>query len=793
MPKGVGGTGGSTRSRGPYASQACTVCRARKSKCDGARPICSPCVAFGRDGECSWGKEASSRRPKTKAHFEALKKLNSALQAYIQVLESRLAKCVCQDTSSSLQMRPPEVDESFGEAASEEAGSEGESEGASELSDEDITKELAIPAQRLKLDDELGGLAVQGSTAPFRFSTHQSRPGTTSPPSIPAREEDARLYVLLVDGVDEAYAYPALDWSRHLPPSVNLSRRDHDTIFDLAFKFWTGWGLRAVPTLLLKDMYRAFSTPASHPPPKTPSYSPMLHNAFLSICAIFSPNPVLRDVATRTRFAEHAKGFLDEECKAPQVSLVHALALLGTFYADIGQRIVADLYVGMSSRVSMTLGLEVDSTTWMESGLITRDEMLARHWTHWAVCFRDVSWALYIGRHFCGPPMDVTRAPPVDDAADAVPWHFAGSSVPSQPNLVTATFREAFALSCIGRKIIDIVNGLDRRQQDTRKLDQLIATIDLELYSWKNDLPAALEITPGNKAKSTPYRLILHCEYWSYFIFLHRPFFSRKSNRGAGDREVDHVKLCKRAAENIVDICETWSKLFSLRYAPAPLFQVIFSAGTIHMLLALQATSSVRIAHVALQTALSKVEQCIQFIRDIGQTWVSGGRVAAVLEGILEDKLRPIVERRLAQKAGGQAPTMVVDMGAGMGTGMEMETPVESKYVPFVEPFASGSASGSGPGPREPPQQQRPQPQPQVQTWYPPSSAYGQGGWSQEYAYSGVGMVMEESMYAQHPHAHAHAQTAAEVDIAAFLPNFDFGAPQYWVRQEPVAVQSRTA
>ncbi|KAJ7052776.1 hypothetical protein C8F01DRAFT_997753 [Mycena amicta] len=753
MPKGAPGA----RSRGPYASQACTVCRARKSKCDGVRPVCSPCVSFGRETECSWGKETAVRRPKTEAHFEALQKLNDALHAHIEDLEAKLAKCVCQDKSSSLQFRPPppQLDEEESDAD------------VVESSEEDITKELAIPAQRLKLDDELGGgLALQGSTTPLRFE-HRTK-ASMSPQAMASMEDDAVSYVLLVDGVDEADAHPSLDWSRHLPQDVKISRRDHDIILDLSFKFWTGWGLRAAPSLLLTDMYRALSSPPSDSPPKTPSYSPMYHNAMLSVCAVFSTNPHIRDQQTRLRFADQAKQYLEDECKSPQISLIHALSFLGTFYADLGQRIVADLYVGMSSRVSMTLGLEVDSTPWMESGLITREEMLARHWTHCALCFRDVDWALFIGRQFCGPPMDMTRAPFVDEEADSVPWFYAPAKIPPQPNLITATFRETFALSFIGRMIIDIVY-----------VPWLCAYLYLfadllNLHDWKNTLPAALEMTPANRAKSTPYRLMLHCEYWSYFIFLHRPFFSRKSQSlSKNDREVDHVKLCKRAAENILDICATWSKVYGLKHAPPALFQPMFSAGTIHMLLALQATSSARIAHVALQTALGKTEECIGYLHEMGETWMSAGRIGDILQSILREKLNPIIERRLAQKAG-NPPTMVVDV---IPPGNDPTTTTTGMFAP---PPSFSEQQHHIPTTQLP--------QPQAQTWHP-GGLYGEGaGWSADYSLQYSGPLppagMNEAGYSQ------QQQLSTDLDIAAFLPNFDFGAPQYWIRQEPLAFKT---
>jgi hypothetical protein len=72
----------------------------------------------------------------------------------------------------------------------------------------------------------------------------------------------------------------------------------------------------------------------------------MLHNAVLSISAAFSDDPHMRDPKTRNFFVDAAKQYLEAECQKPDISLVLALAFLGTFYMEMGERILGDLYVG---------------------------------------------------------------------------------------------------------------------------------------------------------------------------------------------------------------------------------------------------------------------------------------------------------------------------------------------------------------------------------------------------------------------------------------------------------------
>lgn len=92
--------------------------------------------------QCSWGKDDKPRqKARTEAHFEALRKRVDSLQAYVDLLEGILAKCVCQDISSHLRVRP--------QPPEEQRGKEQNNSGP-EDSDEEIILELTAPMQRLK-------------------------------------------------------------------------------------------------------------------------------------------------------------------------------------------------------------------------------------------------------------------------------------------------------------------------------------------------------------------------------------------------------------------------------------------------------------------------------------------------------------------------------------------------------------------------------------------------------------------------------------------------------------------
>ncbi|KAJ7764610.1 hypothetical protein DFH07DRAFT_916850 [Mycena maculata] len=634
------------RARRPYASQACIICRAKKSNVTASS---QSVVLVEILGGVAWGRDAAPRKPRTEAHFEALRKRADSLQAYADMLEKIIAKCVCQDVSSHLQLRPQQCEELSGM----EVGNDSENDVLELESDEEITQELTAPVQRLKLDDNLGALLLHGITSPFQF-------GNRLPHEVwrltYVTEKSPASYVLLLDGVEASGASPDIDWSRYLPLEVTMDRKEHDKILDLSFKFFTVFALRLVPALFLKDMHRALSVPRSQPPLRTQHYSPMLHNAVLSVSAVFSDDPHIQDVKTRECFVDAAKRYLDAECQKPSIALVQALAFIGTHYANIGGRIQGDLYTGMASKLSISLGLGVDSKAWVQSGLMTQDEMIDRNWAHWSIFCLDVCWALFFSRDFSGPPLDrrTVSLPFVDSESDQIPWHYPPSNIPPQPNFLSLSFYETTSLFVIAYKIIDIVTGLNTSggiRPKLIKVDAQVTKLDLELNTWKSRLSPELNITLANRSRSTPQRLMPHLMYWYCFIVLHRPFFNRRAQViQTSDREIDHVKLCKRAAENIMELVATWSSLYTLRYIPITMIQVLFGAGTVFLLLALQATSSLRIAHGSLKTALAQVEQCIRYLHEVEQTWASSTRPGDILHAVLHDKLRPIILRRLAQK-----------------------------------------------------------------------------------------------------------------------------------------------
>jgi hypothetical protein len=90
-----------------------------------------------------------------------------------------------------------------------------------------------------------------------------------------------------------------------------------------------------------------------------------------------------------------------------------------------------------------------------------------------------------------------------------------------------------------------------------------------------------------------------------------------------------------------MDLLGTWHSSYTLRYVPIILIQVAFSAGTIFLLSAIQATSGERLARTSLHHSLSQAELCIQYLNEVGQSYQGAKNVADALTNLLQNQLKP--------------------------------------------------------------------------------------------------------------------------------------------------------
>lgn len=78
----------------------------------------------------------------------------------------------------------------------------------------------------------------------------------------------------------------------------------------------------------------------------------MLHNALVALATAFSDDPRIRDHKSRQYFANAAKNYIEAECQKPNICVVHALSIIGSYHSSKGDQTLGYMYFGMSARMS---------------------------------------------------------------------------------------------------------------------------------------------------------------------------------------------------------------------------------------------------------------------------------------------------------------------------------------------------------------------------------------------------------------------------------------------------------
>ena len=90
----------------------------------------------------------------------------------------------------------------------------------------------------------------------------------------------------------------------------------------------------------------------------------------------------------------------------------------------------------------------------------------------------------------------------------------------------------------------------------------------------------------------------------------------------------------------------TWRSLYTLRYCPITLIQTVFSAGTVYLLTAIQASSGTRIAQKELRHSLAQQNLVLLYLQEIGKSWQCATNIAGILKNLMHEQLLPLMERK---------------------------------------------------------------------------------------------------------------------------------------------------
>ena len=87
-----------------------------------------------------------------------------------------------------------------------------------------------------------------------------------------------------------------------------------------------------------------------------------------------------------------------------------------------------------------------------------------------------------------------------------------------------------------------------------------------------------------------------------------------------------------------MELLAAWRKLYTLRYVPVTTAGVVFSAGTVFLLSALQTSPGARTAR-AFSQSLAQADLCVEYLLESGKSFQCANDIAEILRNLLQQEL----------------------------------------------------------------------------------------------------------------------------------------------------------
>lgn len=272
-------------------------------------------------------------------------------------------------------------------------------------------------------------------------------------------------------------------------------------------------------------------------------YSIFLHFCMLATGYRYSDKsrPDVQRLALNGQFSStlhaKAKSMAKLELERPGgIPSLQSLFLLGDLEAGCGRDDIGWMFAGMAFRLVWDIGLHVDAS---DLGLTKRDAQI-RHMLLWYACVSDKYCALYLGR-----PTTLK----VSDIAPTCLSKDFGRLINSRPKPFEKTpetrVYEAFL------RLMDLLEPLcETVRKSATSTDGYfrIAALDRELDDWYAKLADDLKWTETNIVNGPPSFFLLHSQYHTALILLHRPYVNYEDIPGPSQSQ--HARHCKSEQSN---------------------------------------------------------------------------------------------------------------------------------------------------------------------------------------------------------------------------------------------------
>ncbi|GEM10769.1 cytoplasmic protein [Rhodotorula toruloides] len=633
---------------------------------------------------CTFSIETDGRKPASKSYV-------TALEERVKVLEAILTQGGVSDDATTLQ----DTVDGVGDGTGLEEGAQAD-----------------LGLDRLKLDEETLEFTNYGPTSAFQHlpeplaspNNDDSRALSQSPGAPPSAQTNSsfrRRASTLTAASPPLPSYRSatsplngpLDWQRNLPPAI-AQKWDadlHEHLLVRFFRYFNGWCHWVEEAAFRHDLTVCLTLDPSHPTPpvRTSAYSPLLHNALLSLACSLSDDQRLRDRADAKELSGRAKSLVEDEGERPMLSTLQGLLLLGSYHSGNGLQGLGYLYSGIAFRMSHTLGLGIDASAYVSRGLLTEETRNARDRVMWCAYVQDKLWSSYVGRNpsilrniieIALPVVDVDR-----DKELWSPLPIAGDSL-TKPlsGQLSSTFHWTCRLAVIEEKILVLVYALRVQLYSAQVLNRVS-----ELH-----LPVDLRIAPQTSKPPPPHVCMLNCMYQFCIILLHRPYYVRHNSPNVPIND-SAIKRCNSAATRIVALFELYQRSPGLRYAPISATQIAFAAATTHLLALVNADAAGQKKRA--MDAREATRSCGRILRGMGKAWPCAVQTADIFDGLIQKWMPEQPGEESASDAGpagvtAPAPADPLQSAAVQALDPHSDLAKELLRLGWTPPIQSGSA-----------------------------------------------------------------------------------------------------
>ncbi|KAL4812512.1 fungal-specific transcription factor domain-containing protein [Aspergillus spinulosporus] len=642
------GSGNETSSKPRHrASVACVACRERRTRCvvQPGETACTQCQETGQ--ECIIKNDDQRRKPVSKAYVSQLQEQIQQLQAALREKEEQSLAAAQNESNSNLadhaapeenpplgdlsavsaEIPPPDVPERFLPPQYKTSPARSSNSPPNRpLSPVHSTLKKSSMAHRL--------LSTRGYVS-FDQLAHQQRYfGPTT---------NCHIYLDIASESEESRRQAREQWRRTQRVLSALTQESQEYLMQL---FWKHYN--SVIRVVHQEAFEAGRDAGGGP-----FYSGFLHICILAAGYRFADKKrpdMLRITLPGRESLLHreARYMLDYEMERPGgLPSIAALLLLGDLEVGCGRDNAGWLYSGMAYRLCFDIGLHLDRSG---SGVSESDNEIGRM-TLWACVIFDRYWALFLGRPTALKPDDL-EIYELSRQFDRL-----GTSPPgSEKSLELQIYQALFELMEMAGKITSITHHSSSREADQDRLMYMrMAALDSELERWHSRLPETLRYTAENAATAPPSFFLLHQQFYSTMIMLHRPFAGyddildsqgQRRIRDAASSGVKHLSAlsqatCTTCAGRIAQIFWQQRQRFDTRRIFVTGLQHSGNAAT--ALVAAIASSTDRAAN---DRCMRYLECLIAVMEDMSEPYQPAEQMATIFKVVLQElrELHPALQ-----------------------------------------------------------------------------------------------------------------------------------------------------